>query len=107
MRLSASPRHDKSPNDNADEIEEGLEAFPFPVEAESENNNFLTRREVPPQLGKDDAMLMGDKNLKEHVEKTTQQSVANIFFWTEYEYKYIQNVLCNTNTNTNIFGFIF
>ena len=42
--MSASPRHDKSPNDNVDdEIEEGLEAFPFPVEAESENNNFLTR----------------------------------------------------------------
>ena len=47
--MSASPRHDKSPNDNVDdEIEEGLEAFPVSVEAESENNNFLTRRQVPP-----------------------------------------------------------
>ena len=42
--MSASPWHDKSPNDNVDdEIEEGLEAFQFPVEAEYENNNFLTR----------------------------------------------------------------
>ena len=41
--MSASPRHDKSPNDNVDEIEEGLEAFQFPVEAEYENNNYLTR----------------------------------------------------------------
>ena len=42
--MSASPWHDKSPNDNVDdEIEEGLEAFQFPVEAELENNNFLTR----------------------------------------------------------------
>ena len=42
--MSASPRHDKSPNDNVDdEIEEGLEAFQFPVEAEYENYNFLTR----------------------------------------------------------------
>ena len=33
--MSASPRHDKSLNDNVDdEIEEGLEAFQFPVEAE-------------------------------------------------------------------------
>ena len=38
--------------------------------------------------------------------KTRSQSVANIFFWTEYEYEYIRNVLSNTNTNTNIFGFI-
>ena len=46
--MSASPWHDKSPNDNVDdEIEEGLGAFPFPVEAESVNNNFLARREVP------------------------------------------------------------
>ena len=37
------------------------------------------------------------------------QSVANIFFWTEYEYEYIRNVLLktNTNTNTNIFGINF
>ena len=70
--MSASPRHDKSPNENFDdEIEEGLESFPFP---ESENNNFLTRREVPPQLGKDDAMLMVDKNLNEQVEKTINTS---------------------------------
>ena len=47
--MSASPRHDKSPNDYVDyEIKEGLEAFPVSVEAESENNNSLTRREVPP-----------------------------------------------------------
>ena len=47
--MSASPRHDKSPNDNVDdEIEEGLEAFPVSVEAEPDNHNFLTRREVPP-----------------------------------------------------------
>ena len=47
--MSASPQHDKSPNNNVeDEIEEGLEAFPVSVEEESENNNFLTRREVPP-----------------------------------------------------------
>ena len=72
--MSASPRHDKSLNYNVDEIEEGLEAFPFPVEAESENNNFLTRREVPPQLGKDDVMPMVDKNLNEQVEKTINTS---------------------------------
>ena len=73
--MSASPRHDKSPNDNVDdEIEEGLEAFPVSVEAKSENNNFLTRREVPPQLGKDDAMPMVDKNLNEKVEKTINTS---------------------------------
>ena len=42
--MSASPWHEKSPNYNVDdEIEEGLEAFPFPVEVEYENNNFLTR----------------------------------------------------------------
>ena len=35
------------------------------------------------------------------------QSVANIFFGTEYEYEYIRNVLFSTNTNTNIFGIIF
>ena len=47
--MSASPRHDKSPNDIVDnEIGEALESFPVSVEAESENNNFLTRREVPP-----------------------------------------------------------
>ena len=41
IRMSASPRHDKSPNDNVDdEIQEGLKAFPVSVEAESENNNF-------------------------------------------------------------------
>ena len=46
--MSASPRHDKSPNDNVDdEIVEGLEAFTVYVEAESENNNFLKMREVP------------------------------------------------------------
>ena len=73
--MSASPRHDKSPNDNVDdEIEEGLEAFPVSVEAESENNNFLTRREVPPQLGKDGTMLMDNKNLNEQVEKTINTS---------------------------------
>ena len=33
------------------------------------------------------------------------QSVANIYFWTEYEY--IRNVLFSTNTNTNIFGMFF
>ena len=33
------------------------------------------------------------------------QSVANIFFGTEYEYEYIRNVLFSTNTN--IFGIIF
>ena len=38
---------------------------------------------------------------------TVAQSVANIFFWTEYEYEYIRNVLFSTNTNTNIFGIIF
>ena len=33
-----------SPNEIVDdEIEEGLEAFQFPVEAEYENNNYLTR----------------------------------------------------------------
>ena len=36
-----------------------------------------------------------------------KQSVANIFFGTEYEYEYIRNVLFSTNTNTNIFGIIF
>ena len=47
--MSASRRHDKSLNDNVDdEIEEGLEAFPVSVEGISENNNFLTRGEVPP-----------------------------------------------------------
>ena len=47
--MNASPWHDKSPNDNVDnEIEEALEVFPVFVEPESENNNFLTRREVPP-----------------------------------------------------------
>ena len=46
--MSASPRHDKSPNENVDDdLEEGLEAFPVSVEAESENN-FLTRSEVHP-----------------------------------------------------------
>ena len=35
------------------------------------------------------------------------QSVANIFFWTEYEYEYIRNILLKTNTNTNIFGINF
>ena len=39
--------------------------------------------------------------------RIVEQSVANIFFGTEYEYEYIQNALCNTNTNTNIFGFTF
>ena len=33
------------------------------------------------------------------------QSVANIIFWTEYEYEYIPHVLFSTNTN--IFGIIF
>ena len=38
--MSASPRHNKSPNDNVDnEKEEGLEAFPVSVEAESELPN--------------------------------------------------------------------
>ena len=32
------------------------------------------RREVPPQLGKDDAMPMVDKNLNEQVEKTINTS---------------------------------
>ena len=42
--MSASPWYDKSPNDNIDdEIEEGLEAFQFPVEAELENIKVLTR----------------------------------------------------------------
>ena len=72
--MSASPRHDKNPNHVIDEIVEVLDAFPFPDEAESENNNFLTRREVPPQLGKDDAMPMVDKNLNEKVEKTINTS---------------------------------
>ena len=72
--MSASPRHDKNPNHIIDEIVEVLDAFPFPDEAESENNNFLTRREVPPQLGKDDAMPMVDKNLNEKVEKTINTS---------------------------------
>ena len=64
--MSASPQHDKSPNDNVDdEIEEEFEAFPVSIEAESENNDYLTRREVPPQLGKDDTMLMVDKDLNE------------------------------------------
>ena len=36
--MSASPRHDKRPNDNVDD-EEGLEAFPVSVEAESELPN--------------------------------------------------------------------
>ena len=46
--MCASPRHDKSPNDNVDdEIEEGLEAFPVSVGAESENNNFLTSSRAP------------------------------------------------------------
>ena len=65
--MSASNGMTKSPNDNVDdEIEEGLEAFPVSVEAESENNNFLTRREGSP----DDTMLMVNKNLNEQVEKT-------------------------------------
>ena len=73
--MSASRRHDKSLNDNVDdEIEEGLEAFPVSVEGISENNNFLTRGEVPPQLGKDDTMLMVNKNLNEQVEKTINTS---------------------------------
>ena len=38
--MSASPRHEQSPNDNVDnEKEEGLEAFPVSVEAESEVPN--------------------------------------------------------------------
>ena len=38
--MSASPQHDKSPNDNVDnEKEEGLDAFPVSVEAESELPN--------------------------------------------------------------------
>ena len=38
--MSASPRHEQSPNDNVDnEKEEGLEAFPVSVEAESELPN--------------------------------------------------------------------
>ena len=53
-------------------MEEGLEAFPLAIESGSENNNFLTRREVPPQLGKDDAMV--DENLNEQVEKTINTS---------------------------------
>ena len=70
--MSASPRHDKSLNDNVDdEIEEGLEAFPVSVEAESELPN---EEEVPPQLGKDDTMLMDNKNLNEQVEKTINTS---------------------------------
>ena len=36
-----------------------------------------------------------------------EQSVANIFFLTEYEYEYIRNALLYTNTNTNIFGIKF
>ena len=40
-------------------------------------------------------------------QNTLRQSVANIFFGTEYEYEYIRNVLFSTNTNTNIFGIIF
>ena len=35
-----------------------------------------------------------------------KQSLANIFFGTEYEYEYIRNALFNTNMNTNIFGII-
>ena len=35
------------------------------------------------------------------------QSVANIFLGSEYEYEYIRNILFNTNTNTNIFGINF
>ena len=72
--MSASPGHDNSPNNNQyeDEMEEGLEAFPLAIESGSENNNFLTRREVPPQLGKDDAMV--DENLNEQVEKTINTS---------------------------------
>ena len=35
------------------------------------------------------------------------QSVANIFFWTEYEYEYIRIALLYTNTITNIFGIKF
>ena len=41
------------------------------------------------------------------ISPANHQSVANIFFGTEYEYEYIWNVLFNTNTNTNIFGINF
>ena len=72
--MSASPRHEQSPNDNVDnEKEEGLVAFPVSVEAESE----LPNEEGSPslaQLGKDDTMLMDNKNLNEQVEKTINTS---------------------------------
>ena len=41
------------------------------------------------------------------ISPANHQSVANIFFGTEYEYEYIWNVLFNTNTNMNIFGIDF
>ena len=34
------------------------------------------------------------------------QSVANIFFGTEYEYEYIRNLHFGPNTNMNIFGIL-
>ena len=45
--------------------------------------------------------------IKSPVTCLLNQSVANIFFWPEYEYEYIRNVRFNTNTNTNIFRIIF
>ena len=47
------------------------------------------------------------EDISNHNEECNIQSVANIFFWTEYEYEYIRNALLYTNTNTNIFGIKF